>query len=198
MSAAPRMNLIERAFQGVLVCRGYRRTWAFPREVAALLQRETDGQSVLHLFGGQAAWGVRVDADRSTKPQVVGNAFFPPFRCESFDVVICDPPYAMTDSNGAWVNCVGVAGCLARRTVWWFSTDQMGWGFHGLRCRRWWVVLVSARAPLRYLVDLERTRHPSACWPSPRKGEKQFAPAIKRYDWRSRIAQADLPFGVVS
>ena len=118
------MNAVERTFHGVIVCRSYRRTWAFPAEVAELLQRETEGQSVLHLFGGRAQIGLRLDADRSTTPDVVGNAFYPPFRCESFDAVICDPPYEMTDSNGAWVQCVGVAGCLARKRVWWFSTDQ--------------------------------------------------------------------------
>lgn len=188
------MNAVERTFQGVIACRGYRRTWAFPVEVADLLKRETDGMTVLHLFGGRAGWGLRLDADRATRPDVVGNSFWPPFRCASFDAVICDPPYAMTDSNGAWVQCVGVAGCLARKKVWWFSTDQMGTGFHGLHARRWWAVIVSPRAPLRYLVEMDRLRHPSACHPIPRKGERQFAPALKKYDWRSRMEQDDLPF----
>lgn len=189
------MNATERAFQGIIVCRQYRRTWAFPHEVAALLAAECAGLSVLQLFGGHSGFGVRLDADRATRPDVIGNSFFPPFGCASFDVVICDPPYAMTDSNGAWVNCVGVAGCLARQWVWWFSVDQMGTGFHGLRATKWWVVQTSPRAPLRYLVQMRRLRHPSGCRPRPRKGEKQFAPAIRKYDWRSHIQQPNFAFG---
>lgn len=44
------MNFIESTFQGVIVCRDYKRTWAFPREVSELLERETAGRTVLQLY----------------------------------------------------------------------------------------------------------------------------------------------------
>lgn len=69
--------------------------------MARLIVSETRGLSVLHLFGGHAEFGIRLDADPGTHPHVVGNAFFPPFRCESFDVVVADPPYEVQTS--LWV-----------------------------------------------------------------------------------------------
>lgn len=193
----PRQNAIERAFQGAIVCRGYRRTWAFPQEVADLLERETAGASVLHLFGGRAAFGFRLDGDRLTRPHVVGNAFFPPFRCESFDTVVCDPPYDRA-SNGLWAQVLVPAACLARRRVWWFSTYSLDARFHGLKIARWWAVMPSRQGELRYLAEMERTRHPHhGCWPRPRKGERSLAPAIRKFDWRSLTDHPNLPLGVV-
>src|SRR6266566_7346434 len=93
MTSPGRRPYLERSYQGTLISRGYRRTWAFPENVDTLLREQLVGLSVLHLFGGQAGWGIRLDADASTWPHVIGNAFFPPFRCASFDAVVCDPPY---------------------------------------------------------------------------------------------------------
>lgn len=179
----------ERAFQGAIVCRGYRRTWAFPREVGELLERETAGRSVLQLFGGQASFGVRLDADRATRPHVVGNAFYPPFACGSFDVVIVDPPYhpwyAMQE------NLMRPALCLARHRVWWFAPWSLGGHGQGQKLLRWWAVLPSGNATLRILAELERVRHPVDC----RNYEQLPAPA-RKYDWRSHVEQPNLPLGV--
>lgn len=191
------MNAIERAFQGAIMCRGYRRTWAFPAEVAELLESETNGATVLHLFGGRALFGLRLDGDRATRPDVVGNAFFPPFRCESFDTVVCDPPYDRA-SNGLWAQVLVPAACLARRRVWWFSTYSLNARFHGLKILRWWAVMPSRQGELRYLAEMERTRHPhGGCWPHPREGQRALAPAIRKFDWRSHIEHPNLPFAEV-
>jgi len=181
---------VVKTFQGLMTCSAYRRTWAFPAEVEELLRAETAGLSVLHLFGGQAGWGVRLDSDPATRPQVVGNAFFPPFKCESFDVVLCDPPYK--SSNGLYAYCLVPAACLARRRVWWFSTDALAAWYHGLRLLRWWAVMPSSHGPLRYLAEFDRTRHPRSCYPRPGKGARSLPAAIRPYDWRSRIEQPTL------
>jgi len=188
------MRQIEVAFQGAIICRGYRRTWAFPAEVATLIERAAADGSVLHLFGGHATFGLRLDADRATDPHVIGNAFFPPFRCESFDTVVCDPPYDRA-SNGLWAQVLVPAACLARRRVWWFSTYSLDARFHGLKLLRWWAVMPSRQGELRYLAELERTRHPhGGCWPRAGDRERSLAPAIRKFDWRSQIEQPNFQF----
>lgn len=172
------MNALERGFQGAIVCRGYSRTWAFPKEVAALIERETSSMSVLHLFGGQAKFGTRLDADRSMKPHVVGNAFYPPFRCGSFDAVVLDPPY--TPAFRVVESCMIPALCIARRFVWWFATWGVGGHGDGQRIRRWWAVLPSENASLRILAELERVRHPAAC-----HNLSRLPGQAQRYDWHS-------------
>jgi hypothetical protein len=84
------MRQHESTFQGFLMFKEYRRTWAFPREVEHRLREESVnlGKSTLHLYGGLATFGSRLDADPKTRPDVIGNALYPPFRCKSFDVVI--------------------------------------------------------------------------------------------------------------
>lgn len=48
---------------------------------------------ILHPFGGKAEYGVRVDLDPGTNPDYVADAHALPFENDSFDLVICDPPY---------------------------------------------------------------------------------------------------------
>jgi len=49
--------------------------------------------SFVHLFGGKADFGVRLDIDAAVKPDVIGDAWLPPFAKDSFDCVVLDPPY---------------------------------------------------------------------------------------------------------
>src|SRR5712664_3595668 len=179
------MDLIERSYQGLVYAKTYRRTWAFPNEVAELLQRETAGGSVLHLFGGMAAWGVRLDVDRSVRPAAIGNAFYPPFRCESFDAVVCDPPYFRQPRT--WLLSLIPAACLARRTVWWFSSDVLWANTTYLRLRRWWIVVPGRHAVPRYLVDMERVRHPRRCRPPDRIAGRRWATPARQWNWSSYL-----------
>ena len=189
MTPPDKRPYLERTYQGTLISRGYRRTWAFPESVDEMLRLELAGLSVLHLFGGQAKWGVRLDADPTTRPDVLGNAFFPPFRCGSFDAVVCDPPYKAT--NGSYRICLVPAACLARSRVWWFSTESIGMALHGLKLLRWWIVIASELGTPRYLAEWERRRHPSSgCWPT-----KFPSPELRRYDWRSRLEHPNLALG---
>src|SRR4051812_40293396 len=67
--------------------------WRFPPKVERLLKQITAGKRVLQLFGGMSRWGVRIDIDRSVRPDVIADAWLPPFGADSFNVVIIDPPY---------------------------------------------------------------------------------------------------------
>jgi len=54
----------------------------------------TDPAAVLHLCSGSMLTGVRVDVRAEKRPDVVADARAVPFRDESFDWVMVDPPYA--------------------------------------------------------------------------------------------------------
>lgn len=48
---------------------------------------------ILHTFGGYAEYGLCMDIDINTLPNVIGDAHKVPFRSNYFNLVICDPPY---------------------------------------------------------------------------------------------------------
>ena len=54
----------------------------------------TDPDRVLHLCSGSMQRGVRVDIRPETNPDVVCDARHTPFEDESFDWIMCDPPYS--------------------------------------------------------------------------------------------------------
>jgi hypothetical protein len=56
-------------------------------------------QSVLHPFGGKAEFGTRVDVNETLRPDVVGDAHSLSFADNSFEAVICDPPYSDEESR---------------------------------------------------------------------------------------------------
>ena len=53
-------------------------------------------EKILHVFGGKAEYGLRLDVNSDVEPDIVGDAHKLPFRDNVFDIVIGDPPY----SNG--------------------------------------------------------------------------------------------------
>lgn len=54
----------------------------------------TDPGRVLHLCSGSVRVGVTVDIRAETKPRVVADVRALPFRDESFDWIMADPPYS--------------------------------------------------------------------------------------------------------
>lgn len=127
--------------------------WSFPVDVRRLLIRETEGLSVLHLFGGKSDFGTRLDIDPSTKPDVIGDAWIPPFPRESFDVVILDPPYIRdfaTMSNQKTRALFSAAAWIARKRVIWFHTV---WIESPARCilEKAWLVRVGRHCTVRCL-----------------------------------------------
>lgn len=123
--------------------------WSFPRAVEDLLRRELAGKSVLHLFGGLARFGTRMDIDPITRPDVIGDAWLPPFKRSSFDVVVLDPPYVKFSAQVTMALCCQAA-YVAREQVIWFSTL---WLDHParLRLRRAYAVVVGRNAVMRCL-----------------------------------------------
>jgi len=100
---------------------GQRTGWIFPPAVERQLKRDTQGQSVLHLFGGQSRFGTRLDIDPALSPDVVGDAWLPPFGRDTFDVVILDPPYFRINAQEKTA-LFRAAAWIARSRVIWFST----------------------------------------------------------------------------
>jgi len=54
---------------------------------------------VLQPFGGKAEYGIRVDVNLEVAPDIIADAHFLPFKDNSFDFILCDPPYS-TDLSG--------------------------------------------------------------------------------------------------
>lgn len=186
------MNVYARTFQGLLQFKRYKRTWAFPREVEALLMSETVevDRSVLQLYGGMAGFGIRLDMDPATAPHVLGNALYPPFRCKSFDTVIVDPPYSDLKA-GIGIQIMAPAICLARRRIWWFHTHWCLKGGLGIKLLRWWTCSpCSMGAPLRILAEYSVSRHPMYCHAVARTGHgNRLPPSVRAYDWSRHFPQ---------
>lgn len=167
--------------------------WSFPPDVRDLLLHQTDGLSVLHLFGGKADFGTRLDIDPSTRPDVIGDAWIPPFQRDSFDVVIMDPPYVGAFSNLCSEKVLALfagASWIARKKVIWFNTL---WLDSPARCRldRAWLV-ISGRSCIVRCLQLFNV-------PSPARKLKPFkyftrGPAIKFNRWL--LPNTRLPFAL--
>ncbi len=181
------MNQFQKTFQGFLFFHNYRHTWSFPREIERLIMDETSDGSVLHLYGGLARFGVRLDMDPATHPTVIGNALYPPFKCKSVDYVVMDPPY--TDLRGALGSIIITpAACLARKKVFWVHTHHNIKGGLGLRMRRWWVGSSGALgSQVRILVEYDVVGHPPTCIGYPEKGRRKHRAMLKKYDWSRHV-----------
>lgn len=95
--------------------------WSFPPAVREVLLQECEGKTVLHLFGGKADFGVRLDIDPETNPDVLGDAWVPPFEKNSFDVVILDPPYIGLNRQERMA-LLRAATWISRELVIWFHS----------------------------------------------------------------------------
>lgn len=121
--------------------------WQFPPKVREQLLKDTEGLSVLHLFGGRADFGTRLDIDLTVRPDVIGDAWLPPFGRDSFDVVVMDPPYVRL-SGQARGSLMRTAAWLARKRVVWFSTQWMSAGC-GLKMEKAWLIRVGDNCLIR-------------------------------------------------
>ena len=129
---------------GVLWC-GNNRTgrsngWSFPPAVDRHLRALTAGKKVLQLFGGMARFGLKLDIDPRTRPQVLGDAWMPPFKKDAFDVVILDPPYSAINQQMK-TQLLRQAAYVAAEHVIWFHTMWIG-ADSKLRLERSWLVRV--------------------------------------------------------
>lgn len=163
--------------------------WSFPPQVARYLRELCAGRSTLHLFGGKADFGTRMDIDPITRPDVIGDAFVPPFKESSFDVVIVDPPYPPYLNLGPSTirPLLMNAAYLARDQVIWFAPLWVS-GYRWLRLEQSYLVRVGDYCEVRCLQllrpvypKLEPVRHFSA------------GPAVKYNKWLHQPEH--LPFG---
>lgn len=176
----------------ILWCSNQRRRrgngWAFPPNVDRHLRKLTAGKRVCHLFGGQARFGTRIDIDRSLRPDVIADAWLPPFKENAFDVVILDPPYVSINQQMKQ-QLLRAASYIARERVIWFHTMWIasGCGDH-LQLDRSWLVRVGDSCAVRCL---QVFRVPAGKKSRPRPFFTR-GPAIKYNRWLA--GQTRLPF----
>src|SRR6266404_679551 len=123
--------------------------WSFPPAVRELLLQELSGKTCLHLFGGASDFGLRLDIDPSTNPDVVGDAFFPPSALDSFDAVIIDTPYYKM-RTGENIALMRAAAWIARESVFWFHTVWIATDRH-TELQRAWLIRVGDQCAVRVL-----------------------------------------------
>lgn len=82
----------------------YRPEWETPHDIRNWLSSSLFVGEVLNVCSGPSPLGdVRVDADRSHSPDVVGDVHDLPFPERSFDTVYVDPPYSLYSfPHGYW------------------------------------------------------------------------------------------------
>lgn len=123
--------------------------WSFPPAVRRRILADSEGLTVVHFFGGLADFGVRLDIDPVTKPDVMGDAWLPPFARDSFDVVVLDPPYIPVNQQEKCA-LLNAAGYVARRRVVWFHTIWIASDSY-LVPEKAWLVRVGDTAHVRCL-----------------------------------------------
>ena len=63
-----------------------------------------DPERVLHVFGGMAKIGVRIDINPDVEPDHIMDAHSLEFEDETFRAVICDPPFSDNDNKNKYKN----------------------------------------------------------------------------------------------
>lgn len=129
--------------------KGRSNRWSFPPNVEKLLRSECAGKRVLHPFGGRARFGVRMDIDQIVRPDVIADAWAPPFGRDSFDVVILDPPYVHFNAQMK-VALFRQYIWIARERVIWFHT-QWSSTYSGVRHEKAYLVRVGDNCHVRCL-----------------------------------------------
>ena len=146
----------------------------------------TDGKSVLHLFGGMSRFGLKLDIDRATRPHVIGDGWLPPFKRDSFDIVILDPPYTGINQQMKQ-SLIRGAAFVARERVYWFHTLWVG-PDSGMRRERSWLFRVGDSCACRCLIEWRVLDGPK---PIPRLHFTR-GPALKYNRWL--VGNIGLPF----
>lgn len=129
--------------------------WRFPPAIDKHLRKITARQTVLHLFGGMARFGTRIDIDPGVRPDVIADAWLPPFGRDSFDVVVLDPPYHSINQTMKQ-HLLRVAAFVARKRVIWFHTSWIASG-SGLKSGRSWLVRVGDSCQVRCVQEFNVT-----------------------------------------
>jgi len=87
----------------------WRKDWAYCQSLEMLIAQEGIGK-VLNLCCGYSSFGdVRADLDREVAPHVVCDMRRLPFKSQSFDTVIADPPYRFYNRPGFLMQLFDIA-----------------------------------------------------------------------------------------
>lgn len=125
--------------------------WSFPPAVERQLRKLTAGQRVFHPFGGRARFGLRGDIDPTVRPDVIADAWLPPFRMDAFDVVILDPPYVHLNMQMKNHLLRAAAYVAKDRVIWFHTTWIAGAGRNRLAPEASWLVRVGDSCAVRCL-----------------------------------------------
>lgn len=143
----------ERRPIGVLWCSNQRHRrgngWSFPPAVEKHLRALTDGKRVCHLFGGRARWGTRIDIDAAVRPDIIADAWLPPFVQDAFDVTILDPPYAGINQQMKQQLLRGASYISTESVIWFHTMWIANGGSDRLRLDRSWLVRVGDSCAVR-------------------------------------------------
>lgn len=162
--------------------------WSLAPAVNELVLQQCQGLTVLHLFGGRASFGVRMDLDPSTLPHVVADAYFPPFPRDSFDVVFLDPPFTQMHQQEKRA-LLFAAAWMARKWVYWHHTVWID-ADRGLQLDEWWLIRQGTQCAIRVLERFavrEPKRRPY------RPGEFERGYPLKYNRWAREQNQTTLP-----
>ena len=99
-----------------------------------------------HRYVADPKW---MDIDPLVGPDVVADAWAPPFARDAFDTVVLDPPYVAINGN-VKQHLFRSAAWIARRQVWWFHTMLVS-GSGGLKLEHTWLVVVGHSCSIRCL-----------------------------------------------
>lgn len=142
--------------------------------------------SVLQAFGGQSRFGLRVDIDPIVRPNVIGDAWLLPFKRNSFDAVILDPPYFHLNQT-VKRDLLHSAAWVASKYVIWFHTIWIA-GDRYCSYERGWLVRVGDTCAVRCLQVFRVSDNKP---PPARTFER--GPAMRYNRWLS----SQIPLGIV-
>jgi len=71
----------------------YQVNWSWNKDIDILLLKKFKNKTILNFPCGMSKIGTRADLDPSVNPDIIADLMNSDFKPNSFDVVICDPPF---------------------------------------------------------------------------------------------------------
>ena len=71
----------------------YQANWHWEKEIDSYLLKKFKNKSILNFPCGKSKIGTRADLDPSVNPDIISDLMNCEFKPNTYDVVICDPPY---------------------------------------------------------------------------------------------------------
>ena len=71
----------------------YQANWSWNKDIDFLLLKKFKDKTILNFPCGRSKIGTRADIDPSVNPDITADLFNFDFKPNTFDVVICDPPF---------------------------------------------------------------------------------------------------------